>query len=309
MNGTPLQDTSTRLAPAKLNLRLKITGRRPDGYHNLVSVMVPVALCDQIEIRLSSRPGISLTCQGLGVPENEENLAFRAATAFCAETGCEWGWHIRLIKNIPVSAGLGGGSSDAAAVLLTLNRMVAPPLAPKALEQLALGLGADVPFFLKESPCIARGIGERLTPIEKWPDLWYVIVMPPVAVSTAWAYGQLDRMRSTEKGSGNADLKLTHIEYQGIMQLLRSDLLRIGPLLENDLEPVTAARFPAVTRIKAALSHAGAEGALMSGSGPSVFGVYRSQDRAERGKSALSTQDLGAVFLAKGFDGTRGSVA
>jgi len=302
LNGTAPQDTRTHLAPAKLNLRLKITGRRPDGYHNLVSVMVPVALCDRIEIRLRPRPGVSMTCQGLSVPENEENLAFRAAAAFCAEAGFEGGLHVHLTKNIPVAAGLGGGSSDGAAVLLILNRMVTPPLTSKVMEQMALKLGADVPFFLKESPCIARGIGEQLMPIEKWPDLWYVIVMPPIEVSTAWAYGQLDGVKRNEKGSGNTDLELTTIEYQSILRLLWSDLLRIGLLLENDLEPVTAARFPVVTRIKAALSHAGAEGALMSGSGPSVFGVYRSEARAKAAKELLSQQDLGTVFLAKGLD-------
>ncbi|MDZ7698333.1 MAG: 4-(cytidine 5'-diphospho)-2-C-methyl-D-erythritol kinase [Deltaproteobacteria bacterium] len=302
MNGTTPQDPLTHLAPAKLNLRLKITGRRPDGYHDLVSVMVPVAMCDQIEIRLSPRPGVSMTCQGLSVPDNEENLAFRAAKAFCAEAGFEGGLHIHLIKNIPVAAGLGGGSSDAAAVLQTLNRWINPSLTSRGMEQLALGLGADVPFFLKKSPCIARGIGERLTSIEKWPDLWYVIIVPCIEVSTAWVYGQLDRIRSERKGPWNTDLELTTIEYQGIIHYLGSDLPRIGPLLENDLEPVTAAHFPVITRIKAALSHAGAEGALMSGSGPSVFGVYRSEDRAKAAKELLTEQDLGSVFLARGLE-------
>lgn len=289
-------------APAKLNLRLKITGRRPDGYHNLVSIMVPVALYDRIDIELVPSPGISLNCRGLHIPSNEKNLAFRAAAAFCAKTGIDQGVSLALTKRIPVAAGLGGGSSDAAAVLRALNHMTKDLLSTKELETLAVGLGADVPFFLKGSPCIAQGIGEKLTPIEKWPGLWYVIVMPPVEVSTAWVYGELDRTKTEQGGGGRTELELTTIEYQDIMDVLSLNLSNIERLLENDLESVTVAHFPIVKHIKKSLGHAGAEGALMSGSGPSVFGVFSSQESAAKAKEAILTQNLGDVFLAQGLD-------
>ncbi|MCF8083893.1 MAG: 4-(cytidine 5'-diphospho)-2-C-methyl-D-erythritol kinase [Deltaproteobacteria bacterium] len=288
-------------APAKLNIRLKITGRRPDGYHNLVSVMVPVTLYDRIELRPAPGSGIFLTCCGLEVPEDEENLAVQAAKAFLFRTGLDKGLSIHLTKNIPVAAGLGGGSSDAAAVLRGLNRMEASPLAPADLEDLALELGADVPFFLHAVPCIARGIGERLTPIETWPDLWYVIVMPPVQVSTAWVYGQLAWPPPELGTRGITEIELTMVEYQRIINYLQKEPIEIIPLLENDLERVTLAHVPEVADIKKALLRTGAMGTLMSGSGPSVFGIYPSEEAAKRSRNRLGRQNLGSVFLAQGL--------
>ncbi|MGM0428309.1 MAG: 4-(cytidine 5'-diphospho)-2-C-methyl-D-erythritol kinase [Thermodesulfobacteriota bacterium] len=305
MNGSNLpEQPSVHLAPAKLNIRLKITGRRPDGYHHLVSVMAPVNLCDRIELRPAPQSGIFMTCHGLGVPENAENLVFQAAKAFFLSAGLDRGLTIHLTKNIPVAAGLGGGSSDAAAVLRGLNRMESFPLAAATLEKLALHLGADVPFFLKQAPCIARGIGEILTPIEKWPDLWYVIVTPPVRVSTAWVYRQLARPRPEPDAQGSAEFELTALEYQRTIKYLQKEPIEIISLLENDLEQVTRTRFPEVGDIKQAILNSGAGGALMSGSGPSVFGVYPSEEAAKRAKRALSSQGLGSVFLAKGLGGS-----
>lgn len=305
MDGAKPQRLVSRRAPAKLNLRLKITGRRPDGYHNLVSVMVPVALYDRIDIQFVPSRGISLSCRGLRLPQNDKNLAFRAAAAFCEKTGLNQGISLSLTKDIPVAAGLGGGSSDAAAVLRALNHMTDAPLSTRDLETLAVGLGADVPFFLKGCPCIAQGIGEKLTPIEKWPNLWYIIIMPPIEVSTTWVYGELDRKEAIEKGHVLAELELTSIEYQAIMAYLGCGSPQIDRLLENDLERVTVSRFPILRRIKTALLRAGAEGTLMSGSGPSVFGVFRSRESAEKAKGTLLAKHLGHVFLAGGLDKTR----
>lgn len=275
-------------SPAKLNIRLKVTGRRPDGYHELVSIMVPVALFDLIELESNQTQGITISCQGFSVPENEDNLVYRAARTFFSRTGIKQGVSINLTKNIPVAAGLGGGSSNAANTLKALNEMWSNPLAFQDLEALAVSLGADVPFFLHNSPCIARGIGEILEHIEKWPRFWYVIVMPPISVSTAWVYG-------------NLKLKLTADEYIFILRYLAKEMFQIAGILENDLETVTATHFPVINTIKEALVHTGAEGALMSGSGPSVFGIFKSKDLALSAKRHLASLNLGEVFAVTGL--------
>ncbi len=274
-------------SPAKLNIRLKVTGRRADGYHELVSIMVPVTLFDQIELKTDQSEGIHIACQGFSVPENEDNLIFRAAQAFFSKTGLAPNLSINLTKNIPVAAGLGGGSSNAACTLKVLNEMWSNPLTIQDLEDVAVNLGADVPFFLHSKPCVARGIGEILEPIEKWPKFWYVIVKPPISVSTAWAYK-------------NLKLKLTTDEYLYILFQLTKGMSRIADILENDLETVTAAHYPVINTIKEDLVDAGAEGALMSGSGPSVFGIFRSENQALSAKRHLASRKLGEVFAVTG---------
>ncbi len=280
--------STTVFAPAKLNIRLKITGRRADGYHELSSIMVPVDLFDRLDLQQSRKPGIYLACSRTSLPENEENLVFRAAIDFFDRTGIDPAITIRLTKNIPIAAGLGGGSSDAASTIMALNHMWSEPLSAQELEAMALGLGADVPFFLKGCPCTVRGIGEELDPIENWPEFWYVIVAPPLKVSTSWVYR-------------NLKLELTSRRCDPII----SDLGRIVPdvasLLENDLESVTMAHFPAVSEIKRFLLETGAEGALMSGSGPSVFGIFRSRKKAVLGRKELISRNLGKTFLVKGI--------
>lgn len=278
-------------APAKLNLRLKITGLRPDGYHELISIMVPIDLFDLLEFSVTSQGRIKLSCEGLAVPTDENNLARKAARSFLSQAGIQQGISIKLVKNIPVAAGLGGGSSDAAATLLALNKMWSRPLNPSQLHELAIQLGADVPFFLRCEPSIATGIGEILKPLKKWPKFWYVIVTPPLQISSSWAYG-------------NLKLELTEGEYDSIVKSLRDKPLRISHLLENDLEKVTSASFPIIETIKARLVDAGAEGALMTGSGPSVFGVFPSLDRAMGAKQSLISQNLGDVFIATNWEPT-----
>jgi 4-diphosphocytidyl-2-C-methyl-D-erythritol kinase len=277
-------------APAKLNIRLKITGIRPDGYHELVSIMVPVDLFDLLEVSSKISGGIALACEGFHVPCDETNLVHRAAQSFLLRTGIQIGVRIKLVKGVPVSAGMGGGSSDAAAVLLALNEMCSGPLSQEELHSIAIQLGADVPFFLYGRPAIARGIGEILEPLGGWPNLWYVIVTPPLQVSTAWVYGNLKSK------------KLTAGEYDYIRHVLEKDHFTVSHILENDLEAVTSASFPVIETIKKHLLDAGAEGALMTGSGPTVFGVFSSQDQAILARKHAISWDLGDVFLAKGWE-------
>jgi 4-diphosphocytidyl-2-C-methyl-D-erythritol kinase len=272
-------------APAKLNIRLKVTGRRRDGYHELVSIMIPIDLFDHLELKDTRGRGITLVCEGMRVPTDENNLVHRAARAFFSQTGFREGIAIKLGKNIPVAAGMGGGSSDAAATLLALNEMRAGPLSLSELRKIAVELGADVPFFLMGKPCLARGIGEILEPIEVWPKCWYLIVRPPVEVSTSWVYG-------------NLKLLLTTNEYDYIKQILNDAPVSVSQILENDLEGVTSAAFPIIETIKKKLIQAGAQGALMTGSGPSVFGVFPTKNQALSGKQHLVSQNLGDVFMA-----------
>jgi len=273
--------------PAKLNLILKVVGKRGDGYHDLFSLMVPINLVDRLTF-LSGPPGIHLTCHGIPVPDNESNLVVRAAKTFFSRIGRNPSLVMSLAKNIPVAAGLGGGSSDGAATLKVLNKLYGEPLDADGLAETALTLGADVPFFLYNLPSIARGVGERLEPIPAWPEYWYVIVTPPVSVSTAWVYN-------------NLKLELTTSKNDYIVNPLRKDWSAIGTMLENDLETVTTARYPVIKSIKKAFVEAGADGALMSGSGPSVFGVFRSEEAARRAERYISSRVEGRVFLAGQF--------
>ena len=276
--------TLTAKAPAKLNLRLKVTGRRPDGYHELVSVMVPVDICDVLEFQVTPEK-VQLVWEGLPVPVDETNLVVRAAQAFFGRSGLRGGVLARVTKNIPVAAGMGGGSSDAAATLLCLNHLWSGPLTFETLRDLALQLGADVPFFLEPKPSIARGIGEVLEPIARWPELWYLTVTPRFQVSTAWVYG-------------NLRLGLTSNEYGRIKDRLGKESLAISQFLENDLESVTSVKFPMLDRIKKTLLDAGAEGALMTGSGPTVFGVFGSRKQAEQAREKIVPHDFGMVLVA-----------
>jgi 4-diphosphocytidyl-2-C-methyl-D-erythritol kinase len=276
-------------APAKLNMRLKVTGRRPDGYHDLVSIMVPIDICDALEMEAVAE-GVIFSRQGVTVPDDETNLVVKAAKAFFAKAGLRKGALIRLKKRIPVAAGMGGGSSDAAAVLLLLNQVYSKPFTPKDLHETARALGADVPFFLACRPSLARGIGEILEPISAWPEFWYVTVTPPIQVSTAWVYGNLQLK------------KLTRDEYHYTNKILAENTAAIGQILENDLESVTSARFPVIESIKKLLVESGAEGALMTGSGPTVFGVFDSLRQAKAARDHLISHKLGDVFLARKWE-------
>lgn len=274
--------------PAKLNVRLKVIGRRPNGYHDLVSIMVPITLFDELELEKSDR-GITLITEGFTVPNNPDNLVYRAAEVFFKRADLKAGVDIKLKKGIPVAAGMGGGSSDGAATLRSLNELFSKPFSIAELSNMAVQLGADVPFFLQPRPCIARGIGEILEPIENWPEMRYVIVHPPLEISTAWVYA-------------NLKLGLTGDEDGYIRKCLKFRFSSIASILENDLEQVTIAHYPVIDSIKSHLLKAGAEGALMTGSGPTVFGLFSSLDKAQIAAQDLAALNLGEVFIATDWE-------
>jgi len=282
------QATIEMLAPAKLNLLLKIAGQRVDGYHELVSILVPVALYDKLTIGKIER-GVKVHWSGRELPEGQNNLVDRAAASFFEKTGISKGAQISAIKRIPLASGLGGGSSDAAATLKGLNQLWENPLSNGDLEELALSLGADVPFFLLQRPAIARGIGEILELIRDFPSFWYVIVSPNLMVSTAWAY---ERVK----------LKLTNKEIQNIMNDCKKAIFNISEILSNDLERVILGKYPFLYSIKESLIKLGALGALMTGSGPSLFGLFDSAKKAhEAGKTLVRQWRKGDVFVVKGI--------
>ncbi len=276
-------------APAKINARLEITGKRPDGYHDLFSIMIPVELFDHIDIRLNDSGQITFKSSGFLVPDDPTNLVYRAVKLFYARADVEKkGVDIVLTKNIPVAAGLGGGSSDAASTLLALNELNLFPLTENDLLQLALSLGADVPFFIKAQPSIATGIGEILEPIDTWPLFWYLIITPQLEVSTAWVYQ-------------NYKMKLTSNKYDYIRKSLKNGDIIITEILKNDLEKVTCTSFPLISALKRRIMDTGAEGAMMSGSGPSVFGVFKSREKAASAMKLFASDDLRHLDVAKGY--------
>lgn len=260
----------TLRCPAKVNLYLKVVGRRPDGYHELITILQALTLADELVI---SRQGsdIRLECNRLDLPQDEGNLAVRAALAFQEASGQRFGVYLRLTKHIPVAAGLGGGSSDAAGVLRGLNRLLDRPLNRGQLISVARKLGADVPFFLLHGPALGRGIGDQLTPITL-PRLWYVLLNPGFAVSTAAVYAGLQP-------------PFTAPAQTRVEQMLRE---HPAAWLHNDLEAVTLMQHPELAVYKEALRRQGARGVLMSGSGPTLFGIFADEAAAGQAASRLS---------------------
>lgn len=264
-------------APAKVNYRLEVIGKRPDGYHDLRMIMQRVNLCDEVTIRLVNEPGIRVTCGSEQVPDGEENIAWKAANRLLALSGSGMGIDISIVKNIPVAAGLGGGSSDCAAVLHGLNELLGLGLSTERLMEIGLTLGADVPFFVFGRTALAEGVGELLTPVDTVPDLWVVLVNPNLPVSTAWVY---------------KNLQLTQRERLATLPNSFEDVAAVCAVLSNDLESVTIPAFPVIDAIKRSLVEHGACGAMMSGSGPTVFGLFADEATARRAGEALrSHQD------------------
>ena len=259
----------TLVSPAKINLCLEVWRRRPDGYHEITTLVQVVDLADTLHVE-RREAGLELTAEGQPVPRGEDNLAVRAAARFFAATA-PGGARIHLAKRIPIGGGLGGGSSNAAAVLWGLNVLHGNPLPPEALAGLAASLGSDVPFFLSPGFAWAEGRGERIRPAGRAPERWAVVVDPGFGVSTAWAYGHLT-------------LPLTPADRMPTIMasVARDDVARALELAFNRLEDAVLPHFPRLAELKAVLIDAGARPALLSGSGACLFGLAESRDEADR---------------------------
>jgi 4-diphosphocytidyl-2-C-methyl-D-erythritol kinase len=292
---TPTLPSSSVLArwrsPAKVNLCLRVVGRRPDGYHLLDSIFVPVDLCDHLTLAIDDAgPGraaaIDVRCDHPGVPNGDDNLAARAVRALLVDRG--WGARVRceIAKTIPPGTGLGGGSANAATVLLAMNALLGLAVPPARLREIAIGLGADVPFFLAGGPARVRGIGEDVEPIAGWPDLRLVIAIPPVAVETRWAFRTFAEHGRGCAGTEAARLAAGAAPDQG--------------LLVNDLEQVVLPAFPAIAALKERMLRTGAAAAVMSGSGSAVVGLASSAGAAEDIAAALRRDAAGVRAYAVG---------
>ena len=272
------------LSPAKINLFLIVTERRTDGYHNIISLMCGIRLCDTVLLEVGSKR-TTVSCAHPDVPEDESNLAFKAVNVFQKAHGRYAGVKITIEKEIPVAAGLGGGSSNAAAVLTGLNQFHGHPFSQDDLMSMGRSIGADVPFFLYNKPAIASGIGEKLTYCHGLQNLKVLLVFPGFGVATSQVY------KSLNLGLTNCKKKLKQV-------LLNHRNFDPRYHLCNDLETIVASRYPVISAAKNRLLDLGAIGALMSGSGPTVFGLFSDLGRAEAASLTLSEQSKWRVYLA-----------
>ena len=278
------------LSPAKINLFLQVTGKRLDGYHELFSLMCCIDLCDIIMLEFCLK-NIAIESSHPQIPLDETNLAHRAAAVFFQTLNVNDGLKIFIDKSIPVAAGLGGGSSNAASVLKGLNQHYGYPFSRNQLMSMGLWLGADVPFFLFGKPALASGIGEKLEAYAEPLPFHIVVVYPGFKVSTREVFQ-------------NLNLGLTKGEKKITKTLFKKSGFDAGLHLCNDLEKVTASKYPVITSIKEQLLTWGASGALMSGSGPSVFGLFSDSHTAERAKQAIGENTRWDAFICDIFDGT-----
>ena len=280
----------TYLSPAKVNLFLRVLRKRADGYHDIMSLMQPISLYDEISLDIREGRGISIECDNISIPVDRTNLAFKAAEAFFKTTGINNKAIIKIKKRIPVAAGLGGGSSNAATVLMALNELTSLNLSANDLAKIGLAIGSDVPFFLVGKPCLAKGRGEILEPVEL-PKFWYVLINPGFPVSTQWVYRNLNLTKNIE----NININISKVS---------ENLAAIQRLLINDLEAVTLRKHYEIQELKDALLALDATGALMSGSGPTVFGVFLNKGKAKKAfeqiKKDRRFKDM-AVFIAQGL--------
>jgi 4-diphosphocytidyl-2-C-methyl-D-erythritol kinase len=270
---------------AKANLTLDVLAKRPDGYHDIESVIQTISLHDIVTVSVGGEPGIRVTCDVPGIPTDERNLAHKAAGLFFEDLGTTPSVDIHIEKHIPVEAGLGGGSSNAAAVLGTLGSGFG--VRGPALVEIAARIGSDVPFFLVGGTAVVRGRGEEIEQFADIPTQWLVIVKPPFGISTPWAYKRLDEMGG-RAGSGEpmtASERMTKCIRSG-------DWGSLPKLLSNDLELPAIERHPEIGALKEELLRLGASGSLMCGSGSAVFGVFATEETAREAGETLSRSEL-----------------
>jgi 4-diphosphocytidyl-2-C-methyl-D-erythritol kinase len=279
-------------APAKINLCLHVLGKRPDGYHELAMLMQSLDFGDTMEMELTDQAGeIIVLCAGVDLLAGQENIAARAARRMLALSARKVGVRIVIDKKIPVAAGLGGGSSNAATTLKGLNKLLDLQLSKKELMAEGVKLGADVPFFLFADKAWATGIGDQLQSIPPLPPVWYVLVNPGISISTAWVYQSLGL---------TAPAILTKLPR---FPNMIDDLVAI---LENDLERVTIKRYPLLAEIKKELIRLGARGSLMSGSGATIFGLFAEEAQAVAAAEILRSRSDWRIIIAKPLPGSAG---
>lgn len=278
---------------AKINLGLDVLGKREDGYHEVRMIMQTIRMYDQLDMRKSVEPGIHLTTNKKYIPVDENNLVWRAAKLMMDTCGILEGVSIHLHKVIPVAAGMAGGSSDAAATLVGMNRLFHCGLSKEKLMELGVQIGADVPYCVLRGTALAEGIGEKLTVLPPMPDCWILIGKPGISVSTKYVYTTLDLNTDT-----------VHPDIDGMKKALEDgNLYGITERMGNVLQDVTIPAYPEVERIKEQMKTLGAVNAMMSGSGPTVFGIFDNEEKAQ--KACQKLRESGScqqVFLTVPFN-------
>lgn len=279
-------------ALAKVNLGLDVIRRREDGYHEVKMIMQTVRLYDRIILE-KTQQGISMETNLSFLPVNEQNIAYRAAKMLMDEFHIQSGLHIKIDKHIPVAAGMAGGSTDGAAVLYGVNKIFELGLTKRQLMERGVKLGADVPYCIMRGTVLSEGIGEILTPVSSLPDCHILIAKPPVSVSTKHVYENL-KLDKIEK----------HPDIDGMVEALRmEDLHGVTQRMENVLETVTIPEHPEIQQIKELMIKEGALNALMSGSGPTVFGIFDDREKGMRARDLLRKSSLARqTYLVRPFN-------
>lgn len=277
-------------AYAKINLGLDVLRKRPDGYHEVRMIMQTINLHDKLSIKITEEPSIKINTNLPYLPSDENNLVVKAASLLKKEFGIKQGVYIDLEKRIPVSAGMAGGSTDAASTLYGMNQLFHLNLSKDELMSYGLRLGADVPYCLMRGTALSEGIGEKLTPLPAFPKCFVLLVKPPINVSTKYVYEHL-----------KLDDPLTHPNIDAIIDsITKNHLERSCALFGNILESVTETEYPIIKDIKNILLEYGALTALMSGSGPTVFGIFSDKKTAEKAFYKFKVSTLGKqVFLTE----------
>lgn len=278
-------------ALAKINLGLDVLRRREDGYHEVRMIMQTLKMYDKIIIRKMKEPGILLKSNLFYVPENESNLAYRAAKILADEFQLTQGIFIDLQKFIPVAAGMAGGSSDAAAVLYGVNQMFRLNLSKRQLMERGVKIGADVPYCIMRGTVLAEGIGEKLTPLPPMPSCKVVVAKPQISVSTKFVYENL----KLDEVAAHPDIDIL---LEGIHE---GDLHKVAANMGNVLETVTIPHYPVIAKIREEMMRLGALNAMMSGSGPTVFGLFDDDELAERAYSELREGSLARQVYLTGI--------
>lgn len=284
-------DKTTQRAYAKINIGLDVLRRRADGYHEVKMIMQTVDIYDELVLERRKEPGIELRMDNSDLPSGGDNLICRAADLLFREKKITGGVNISLTKRIPIAAGMAGGSADAAAALRGVNELFDLGYSLKELQALGVGLGADIPYCLTGGTMLSEGIGEILTPLPAPPAAHLVIAKPDINVSTAFVYGNL-----------HADSLAWHPDIDGMIAALqKGDLDGITGRLGNVLETVTVKAHPVIEQIKELLRKQGAENALMSGSGPTVFGIFKEKETAARAAEAVERGQLAKQIFVTTF--------
>ena len=282
-------------AYGKINLGLDVLRRRDDGYHEVRMIMQTVGIYDRIDLIYKETPGITVETNLYYLPDNENNLVYKAAKLLMDEFHVQKGVHIRLRKYIPVAAGMAGGSSDAAAVLFGVNKMFSLGLTTEQLMDRGVKIGADVPYCVMRGTALSEGIGEILTPLPVPPQCQVLIAKPGISVSTKFVYENLhaNELRPEQ-----------HPDIDGMMEAIKQkDLYGIADRFGNVLENVTIPAYPVIQEIKDLMLEQGAIGALMSGSGPTVFGIFTEKEKAEKAADAIRSRKLAKqVFVTQPYN-------